>query len=52
MKMPRNITPKQANAVEQRLQALGTARPPIPKGPMPKSARAMKGAKQQMYRGR
>jgi hypothetical protein len=51
-KLPRNITPKQIGAVTQRLQALGGARPPIPKGPIPKSARAMKGAKQQMYRGR
>ncbi len=52
MKMPRALTPKQINAIEQRLQALGGARPPIPKGPMPKSGKAMKGAKQQMYRGR
>ncbi|HEV2089152.1 MAG TPA: DUF4191 domain-containing protein [Cryptosporangiaceae bacterium] len=52
MKMPRAITPKQINAIEQRLQALGGVRPPIPKGPMPKSGKAMKGAKQQMYRGR
>jgi hypothetical protein len=52
VKLPRNLTPKQIGAVEQRLSALGAARPPIPKGPMPKSARAMKGAKQQMYRGR
>jgi hypothetical protein len=51
-KMPKNLTPGQVRQVAQRLQGLGGAKPPIPKGPMPKSARAMKGAKQQMYRGR
>jgi hypothetical protein len=45
IKMPRNITPKQINALEGRLQALGAARPPIPKGPLPKGARMPKGAK-------
>lgn len=45
IKMPRNITPKQINALENRLQALGAARPPIPKGPLPKGARMPKGAK-------
>lgn len=51
-KMPKNLTPGQVGQVAQRLQGLGGARPPIPKGPMPTSGRAMKGAKQQMYRGR
>jgi hypothetical protein len=45
IKMPRNITPKQINALESRLQALGGVRPPIPKGPLPKGARMPKGAK-------
>ncbi|GAA3387377.1 DUF4191 domain-containing protein [Cryptosporangium minutisporangium] len=51
-KLPKSLTPGQVSQVAQRLQGLGGARPPIPKGPMPKSSRAMKGAKQQMYRGR
>jgi hypothetical protein len=51
-KLPKNLTPGQVGQVAQRLQGLGGARPPIPKGPMPTSGRAMKGAKQQMYRGR
>lgn len=51
-KMPKSLTPGQVGQVAQRLQGLGGARPPIPKGPMPTSGRAMKGAKQQMYRGR
>ena len=51
-KMPKNLTPGQVSQIAQRLQGLGGARPPIPKGPMPTSGRAMKGAKQQMYRGR
>lgn len=50
-KMPKNLTPGQVGQVAQRLQGLGAAKPPIPKGPMP-GGRAMKGAKQQMYRGR
>lgn len=41
VKLPRNITPKQINALENRLAALG-ARPPIPKGPLPKGARMPK----------
>jgi hypothetical protein len=45
VKLPRNITPKQINAVSGRLDALGAARPPIPKGPLPKGARLPKGAK-------
>lgn len=50
MKMPRNITPKQVNAVNSRLEALGAARPPLPKGPLPKGARMPRGAK--LNRGR
>jgi hypothetical protein len=45
VRLPRNITPKQINALEGRLQALGAARPPLPKGPLPKGARMPKGAK-------
>jgi len=40
MKLPRNLTPKQVNALEKRLQALGgTKAPPLPKGPLPRGAR-------------
>jgi len=45
LKLPKNVTPKQVNAVEKRLQALGTARPPMPKGPLPKGVRLPKGMK-------
>ncbi len=45
VKLPRNITPKQVNALESRLQALTATRPPLPKGPLPKGARMPKGAK-------
>lgn len=44
-KLPRNLGPKEVNAVEQRLAALGGARAPIPKGPLPKGARMPKGMK-------
>lgn len=49
LKLPRNITAKQVNALETRLTALG-ARPQMPKGPIPKSMRP-KGANRAM-RGR
>ena len=40
MKLPRNLSQSQVNAMEKRLQALGgTKAPPLPKGPMPKGAR-------------
>lgn len=45
IKMPRNITPKQINAVDRRLEALGAAGPPLPKGPLPKNARMPKAAR-------
>ena len=35
-KMPRNIKPAQVNVVDRRLQAMGGAKMPIPKGPMPR----------------
>jgi heme exporter protein D len=38
LKLPRNITAKQVNALETRLTALGT-RPQMPRGPIPKSMR-------------
>ena len=40
MKLPRNLSGAQVNALDKRLQALGGARTaPLPKGPMPKGAR-------------
>jgi hypothetical protein len=44
MKLPRNITGKEVNALETRLTALGTGRPPMPKGPIPKNLRPPRGA--------
>jgi Domain of unknown function (DUF4191) len=39
-KLPRNLSPKQVSALEKRLAALGgTKAAPLPKGPLPKSAR-------------
>jgi hypothetical protein len=35
MKLPRTLKPKEVNAVESRLKALGGPSMPIPKGPMP-----------------
>jgi hypothetical protein len=45
MKLPRSLKPKQVTAVRNRLKALGDAkdRLPLPKGPLPKSARAARG---------
>ncbi len=43
MKMPRNLTTTQVTEVNRRLKALGTMSLPIPKGPMPKSARMPRG---------
>lgn len=45
VKLPRNLSPKEVNAVEKRLAALGGMNLPMPKGPMPKGARMPKGAK-------
>ena len=43
LKLPRNLKPGGVTAIEQRLRALGsTGALPIPKGPIPKSARAIK----------
>lgn len=40
-KLPRNIKPAQVNEIDRRLKAIGNAGLPIPKGPMPRSARAV-----------
>lgn len=45
VKLPRNITPKQVNALDTRLSALGGMKVPMPKGPLPKGARMPRGAK-------
>jgi hypothetical protein len=42
VKLPRNLTPSQLGALDDRLTALAGTAPPIPKGPMPKGARAPK----------
>ena len=40
VKLPRNLSPGQVDALEKRLQALGGSKaPPLPKGPMPKGGR-------------
>ena len=43
MRMPRNLKPAQVSAVRKRLDALTTTPLPIPKGPLPKSARMPRG---------
>ncbi len=45
VKLPRNITPKQVNALDTRLAALGGMKVPMPQGPLPKGARVPRGAK-------
>jgi len=50
MKLPRNLSGKEVNALDTRLKAL-TARPQMPKGAIPKNMRPPKGAFRQM-RGR
>ena len=35
MKLPRNLTPAEVNALSKRMGALGTARMPVPGGPLP-----------------
>ncbi|HEX5493236.1 MAG TPA: DUF4191 domain-containing protein [Mycobacteriales bacterium] len=39
LKLPRNLTPAQLNALEKRMTALGGTRTGMPKGPIPKGAR-------------
>jgi Domain of unknown function (DUF4191) len=50
MRLPRNLSGKDVNALDKRLKAL-TARPQMPKGAIPKNMRPSKGAFRQM-RGR
>ncbi|MBO0827129.1 MAG: DUF4191 domain-containing protein [Streptosporangiales bacterium] len=40
MKLPRNLTKGEVAEVRRRMRALGTSSLPMPKGPLPKSARA------------
>lgn len=42
LKLPRNLKPGAVSSIEQRMRALGSSSLPIPKGPIPKSARAIK----------
>lgn len=42
-KLPHNLKPAQVRLVGGRLRALGAAKPPIPKGPMPRNARMPRG---------
>jgi hypothetical protein len=49
MKLPRNLTGKDVNALDKRLGAL-MARPQMPKGAIPKSMRPAKGQRQQRPR--
>jgi len=50
VKLPRNITGKQVNALDTRLQAIGAMNVPMPKGPLPKGARMPRGSKMQRPR--
>jgi hypothetical protein len=52
-KLPKVLQPNQVTDLKQRLRALDAVRPPVPvpKGPLPTSARQVKGARQAM-RGR
>lgn len=50
MRLPRNLSGKDVNALDRRLKAL-TARPQMPKGAIPKNMRPAKGAFRQT-RGR
>ncbi|MGI5214059.1 DUF4191 domain-containing protein [Plantactinospora sp. CA-290183] len=51
MRLPRNLSGKDVNALDKRLKALSAARPQMPKGAIPKNMRPSKGAFRQM-RGR
>lgn len=42
-KLPRNLKPAQVRLVEGRMRALGAAKPPVPKGPMPRNTRMQRG---------
>jgi hypothetical protein len=43
VKLPRNLSRKDIGAVEGRMRALGGTNVPLPKGPMPKSAKIPRG---------
>ena len=43
MRLPRALKPAQASEVKKRMRALGSAQPPIPKGPVPKPGRIPRG---------
>jgi len=43
VKLPRNLSRKDIGAVEARMRALGGTNVPLPKGPMPKSAKMPRG---------
>jgi hypothetical protein len=43
MKLPRNVGGKEITGLENRMRALGGTNMPMPKGPMPKSARVPRG---------
>lgn len=42
-KLPRNLKPAHVRLVEGRMRALGAAQPPLPKGPLPRTARVPRG---------
>lgn len=43
MRLPRALKPAQTSEVKKRMRALGSAAPPIPKGPIPKPGRVPRG---------
>ena len=44
-KLPRNMKAAEARGIDGRLKVLGAARPPIPQGPLPRTARMSRGGK-------
>lgn len=43
LRLPRNLDGTATSAVKQRMRALGSGQPPIPKGPMPKGGKVPRG---------
>src|SRR5436305_9140523 len=43
VKLPRNLSRKDIGAIESRMRAIGGTSMPLPKGPMPKSAKMPRG---------
>jgi hypothetical protein len=43
VKLPRNLKPREVDAVDNRLRALGGAAMPVPKGPLPRGGRIPRG---------